>query len=184
MPLPIWLYIIGWLFFLFLYLQLLTFSPASPNNVILRGMYFVNFGVHEASHLAVMFLPQIWVAMAGSAGEIGFTFLLLYATRKGKAYFASVFAGLWIMLALRSAGIYMADARSQVLELIGPGETTVHDWNYVFGQLNLLNYDTLIGGILSYLGNTVGLVALIYGANLIYRKRIGLRPKKHDSFVR
>lgn len=183
MPLPTWLYVIGWFAFLYLYVLLLSFSATAPNNIVVSGMYFVNFGVHEASHMAVGFLPQIWVAMAGSAGELGFTLLLLYATRKGKAYFASAFAGLWIMLALRSAGIYMSDARSQVLNLIGPGEVAIHDWNYVFGQLNLLSYDTIIGGTFSAIGNVVGFLALCYGAYLIYSKHN--KPSKNsDSFVR
>lgn len=183
MPLPTWLYILGWFFFLYLFIQLLTFTPSSPSNIILTGMYFLDFGVHEASHLAVGFLPHVWVAMAGSAGEIGFTFLLFYATRKGKTYFASAFTGLWIMLAFRSVGRYMADARSQLLELIGPGETVTHDWNYVFGQLNLLNYDTIIGGIFAFIGNIIGFLALCYGAYLIYAK-LKKPAKNNDSLVR
>lgn len=183
MPLSMWFYILGWFAFLYLYIQLLSFTPAAPNNIVLTGMYFVDFGVHEASHLAVGFLPLIWVAIAGSAGELSFTILLLYATRKGRAYFASVFAGLWIMLALRSIGRYMADARSQILDLIGPGEVTVHDWNYVFGQLNWLDYDTIIGGTFSFIGNIVGFLALCYGAYLIYAKHAAA-TKPNDSFVR
>lgn len=142
---------------------MLSFKAEESNNLLLSGMYFIDFGVHEASHLAVFFLPPILVASAGSIGEMVFSFLILAATIKGKAYFACAFAGLWVMLAMTSAGRYMADARSQLLPLIGPGETVTHDWNYVFGQLGWLNADTVIGGTFSAIGIVIGALALAWG---------------------
>lgn len=170
MSLPLWAYIIGWAVFVYLFVQILSFRAEAASNILLSGLYFIEFGVHEASHLIVAFLPQIFVAAAGSIGEIGFTVLILYATIKGKAYFAAVFAGLWIMLAMSNVGRYMADARSQLLPLIGPGETVQHDWNYIFGQLGWLNADTAIGGTLRGLGIAVGVAALGWGLYLIIMK--------------
>jgi hypothetical protein len=81
-----------------------------------------------------------------------------------------VFAGLWLMLAMNSAGRYMADARSQLLPLIGPGEVVKHDWNYVFGQLGWLNADTFIGGSVRLIGDGIGVMVLLFGALLILNK--------------
>jgi hypothetical protein len=170
MGLPLWLYIVGWLFFLYLFTQILSFGPFNANNVLLSGMQFIDFGVHEASHLVFFFLPSVAVAAAGSIGEIVFTLLILAATIKGKSYFAAVFAALWTMLAFRSAGLYMADARAQIIPLIGPGETVKHDWNYVFGQLGWLNYDTAIGGTVITIGVVIGVLGLIFGLYLIVAK--------------
>ena len=170
MPLPLWFYIVGWFFFLYVFIQILSFQAEDSDNIILSGLYFVEFGVHEASHLIIFFLPSILVAAAGSIGEMTFTYLILYATLKAKSYFASVFAGLWVMLAMNSAGRYMADARSQELPLIGPGEVVKHDWNYVFGQLGWLNVDTLIGDSIRGLGDCIGVVALLFGVWLIIEK--------------
>jgi len=170
MSLPLWVYIVGWACFLYLFIQILSFRAEDSSNILLSGLYFIEFGVHEASHIIVAFLPQILVAAAGSVGEIGFTVLILYATIKGKAYFAGVFAGLWIMLAMNNVGRYMADARSQLLPLIGPGETVQHDWHYVFGQLGWLNADTAIGGTVRGLGIMIGVVALGWGLYLIIMK--------------
>ncbi|HEY8886576.1 MAG TPA: hypothetical protein VIM31_03720 [Candidatus Microsaccharimonas sp.] len=170
LPYPLWVYIVGLGFFVYLFFQILGFHADDSHNVFLSGLYFVEFGVHEASHIVTAFLPPIATAAAGSVGEVLFTVLILLATIKGKAYFASVFAGLWVMLAMHNAGIYMADARSQLLPLIGPGETVQHDWHFVFGQLGWLDKDTLIGGTVMTIGVGIGILALLWGLTLIILK--------------
>lgn len=170
MPLPLWLYCVGIAFFAYLFVEILKFSPASSGNLIVSGMYFINFGVHEASHLVVFFLPQVLVAAAGSLGEIMFALLLVIATLKERSYFASVFAGLWVMLSCISAGLYMADARAQQLPLMGPGEVVQHDWHYVFTQLGWLDADVAIGTSVRVLGITIGVLGLLFGAYLVGQK--------------
>lgn len=170
MPLPIWLYAIGWVFFLYLFISILQFSPAQSPNIIVAGMYLIDFGVHEVSHMVVFFLPPIFVASAGSIGEVLFTLLLLFATLKAKSYFAAVFAGLWVMLGFMSAGIYMADARAQSLPLVGPSENVQHDWHFVFSQLGILSADTFIGGAMQIVGIIIGVASLLFGLYLIVRK--------------
>jgi hypothetical protein len=170
MPLPFWVYAVLFLFFIYLFVQILQFKAEESSNLLLSGMYLIDFGVHEVSHIITNFLPSIFTAAAGSIGEISFAFLLLYATLREKSYFASVFTGLWVMLAMNSAGRYMADARSQLLPLIGPGETVQHDWHYVFGQLGWLPADTLIGASVRGLGDIIGAVALLFGLYFMYIK--------------
>ncbi len=170
LPLPVWVYIIVWLLYIYLFVQILSFRADNPNNIILSGLYFVEFGVHEVSHMVVTFLPQIYVAIAGSFGEISFTLLILYATIKARSYFASIFAGLWTMLAMNCVGIYIADARSQLLPLAGPGDNIYHDWHFIFDQLGWLNYDGIIGGTVRGIGDAIGITVLIFGLVLIVIK--------------
>ncbi|MBI3494474.1 hypothetical protein HY004_00625 [Candidatus Saccharibacteria bacterium] len=172
LPLSLWLYIPLWVLFVFLYIQILFFTPSSPQNFILGFLYFIEFGVHEASHLAFAFFPSIITAAAGSIGEVMFTLLVIIAALKGRTYFALIFGCIWFMLAANSAGMYMADARSQLIPLVGFSNQPRHDWNYVFGQLGWLNADAFIGGALRGLGDIVGLVALGYGLWLIIQKII------------
>ncbi len=178
MPLPLWLYLVGWIFFAYLFVVILRFSAESSSSLIVSGMYLVDFGVHEVSHIIVSFLPAILVAAAGSIGEVSFTLLLLYATLKAKSYFATVFAGQWVMLGFMSAGRYMADARAQQLPLIGPGETVKHDWYFVFSQLGWLGVDTFIGGVVSTIGIIIGVGSLLFGLYLIFCK---LSTKSSDA---
>lgn len=170
MPLPMWLYGVGWIFFLYLFVSILHFTAENSNNIILSGMYLVDFGMHELSHIVVSFLPTIFVAAAGSIGEVSFTLLLLYVALKAKSYFAAVFTGLWAMLGFMSAGRYMADAQAQSLPLIGPGEIVQHDWHYVFSQIGWLPVDTMIGGTVQAVGIVIGISSLIFGIYLIVLK--------------
>lgn len=49
---------------------------------------------------------------------------------------------------------YMADARAMELPLVtlGDPEFAKHDWNTIFTNLGVLQYDTLIAGIVRFLG--------------------------------
>lgn len=170
MPLPLWTYVCLWLFFVYLHVCIVQFQVEQSSNLFIGGLYFVEFGVHEASHLAVAFLPSIFVAAAGSFGEIAFTLLIVFAAWKAKSYFAVIFGALWVALAMNSVGRYMADARAQQLPLIGPGETVQHDWNFVFTQLGWLNADTIIGTAVRGLGDVIGLAALGFGLWLLLVK--------------
>lgn len=163
LPYPLLVYIAAWAVFLWLFICLLSFRADQANMLLVQGMYFISFGVHEAAHIVFGFLPAVATAAAGSLSEIVFALLLLYATVRQRAYFAAVFACQWVMLACISAGNYMADARSQLLPLIGPGETVQHDWNFVFGQLGWLNADTAIGGTVHWIGVCIGAAGLLAG---------------------
>jgi hypothetical protein len=130
-------------------------------------MYFIQFGVHEASHIVMAFMPPVITAAAGSFGEMTFTWLLTYAAFRAKAYFAGIFSLLWVTLAMTSAGNYMADARSQLMPLIGSGPDPKHDWHFVFSQLGWLNADTVIGMTVRVIGDIAGAVGLLYGLALL-----------------
>lgn len=176
--LSLWIAIPLWIFFAYLYVQILGFTTNGNTNIFLAGLYFIQFGVHEASHIVFAFLPPILTAAAGSLGEIIFTVLILYAAYRAKSYFAMIFGSLWLMLAMTSAGNYMADARTQAIPLIGPGENPQHDWHFVLGQLGWLDYDTLIGGIVRITGDVIAALGLIIGLLLIlseiaHRKKSG-----------
>jgi hypothetical protein len=57
---------------------------------------------------------------------------------------------------------YMADAQAQQLPWmsIGRYESLIHDWNYLFTQLGVLSYDTMIAGIVRSIG-CLGMIGII-----------------------
>lgn len=148
-------------FFIYLYIQILSFDQGQISNPILGGLYFILFGIHEAAHIAFGFLPPIVTAASGSLSEIVFTVILVVASIKAKSYLATGFSLLWVMLAMSSAGRYMADAKSQLMPLIGPGANPQHDWHFVFGELGLIEQGAVIGDTLRFVGYGVGVIALI-----------------------
>lgn len=158
-----WLSVPLWLLFVYLYFHILTFNQGDVSHIILGGLYFVQFGIHEAAHIVFGFLPPIFVAAAGSVSEIAFTSLLAFAAFRAKAYLAATFSLLWVMLAFKSAGNYMADASARAMPLIGPGSDPQHDWHFVFSQLNLLSSDVAIGTSVQVIGAIIGAVGLLIG---------------------
>ena len=57
---------------------------------------------------------------------------------------------------------YMADARAQELPLltVGDSDTVIHDWNYLFGRLGVLDHDTQIAQAVRIIG-WIGMVATV-----------------------
>jgi hypothetical protein len=100
---------------------------------------------------------------------------------------------LWFMLACQSAGIYMADARAQALDLVSLGgalageDTAIHDWHFIFDKLGMLQWDTLIGNSVRGLGTLAGSFGLGFGAWLIYKMAASqdARPldKSEEAFL-
>ncbi len=58
---------------------------------------------------------------------------------------------------------YMADAQAQQLPWmsIGRYESLIHDWNYLFTQLGVLSFDTVIAGIVRSIG-CLGMIGLMF----------------------
>jgi hypothetical protein len=58
---------------------------------------------------------------------------------------------------------YMADAQAQQLPWasIGRYESLIHDWNYLFTQLGVLSYDTVIAGIVRSIG-CLGMIGVTF----------------------
>lgn len=149
---------------------MIGFTPAAINNPVVAGMYLIDFGVHEVSHILASAFPPIITAAAGSLGEVSFTILLFIAVLRSKSYFAVVFAGLWVMLGFLSFGTYVADAQAQALPLISMSETAKHDWNFVLSQLGWLEYCTILGNIINGISIMIGVASLLFGLFLLYKK--------------
>jgi len=163
-----YLYVPFWVFGLYLFIKLLSFELGSEVAFAVAVPQSVNFILHEMAHLVTVFLPQIMVAAAGSFSELLLGAALIVTAFKTRGYFASLFCCLWFMLACQSVADYMADARTQALPLVSfGGGDAAHDWHFIFGELGLLEQDTLIATITRSIGTMVGVAGLLLGAWLI-----------------
>ena len=166
-PTKLWWYVLLWVLYVYLFIVIIQFKVENNQNLLLAGLYFIQFGVHEASHILTMFFSPVITALAGSIGEIGFTLIIVLAALKERVYYTAIFGLLWFALAMNSVGRYIADARAQSLPLIGPGETVTHDWHFILGEWGLLAQDTAIGSTVQMIGNVIGFLALCWGLWLI-----------------
>jgi hypothetical protein len=158
-------------FLLFLY-------QAYRGQGVLLMIDLVFIPIHEGGHLLFRWFGE-WISVAGG------TFLQLFTPLALAFYFAlnrqvtgTAFCAFFAFEQLLPISRYMADARAQALPLLTVGDTdyVIHDWNYLFGSLGVLNHDIAIAAAVRALG-WLGMCATIVW--LIIRARSSsLSPKE------
>ncbi len=121
--------------------------------------------IHEAGHL--FFAP--FGAFIRSAGGTLMQMLVplmlvwfFYYNQYRTGVQVSLF---WFGQNLLNIAVYAADARAQRLPLVGPGPGKPgHDWNYMLGELGMLQYDVTVSYVF------VGLAIITFIALLILPK--------------
>jgi hypothetical protein len=116
----------------------------------------LNLWIHEAGHFYFSWDGQVLHSLGGTLNELIFPGVFMaFAWKRGRpvSFWLGVY---WIAFNLIGIGRYMADARAQVLPLLGGG---THDWLVVFGAFGLLDYDVTIGGLTRALGVALALLA-------------------------
>lgn len=134
----------------------------------------VNLLFHEAGHLLLFFAGEFLMMLGGTLFQMLIPILVAINFWRQSYLFGVWFCLWWIGDNLINIGVYMADASSMVLQTIGHG----HDWNWIFLRLNLLEQDTLIGGLIIVSGKVIVVVGL---ALMIYQIIQPLRNKNLPS---
>lgn len=133
----------------------------------------VDLAFHEASHFFTSFLPRIVYFAAGSMGQImwplGIGIAFLWKNRDPLG------AGLclaWAGTAAQNASVYVADAPTMALPLIGGH----HDWNMILGptHLDMLGAAHSIGAVVWTAGLALWVTgfALCVGGSWLRRRWI------------
>ncbi|MDQ7823890.1 MAG: hypothetical protein RDV48_13910 [Candidatus Eremiobacteraeota bacterium] len=134
---------------------------------------------HEAGHFIFAIFGDFWGALGGTIVQFGLPLAFsLYFFLARKDHFAGGAAAFWFFSQFFGVSVYMRDARFMILPLFGGGE---HDWNYLFGQLHLLNKSVQIADamrITGLLGITADLLFLVF---LLVRDRSGEAFRKEPQ---
>jgi hypothetical protein len=110
--------------------------------------------IHEGGHLLFRFFGE-FIMVAGG------TFLQFFVPAVLAIYFAfrrqpqgTAFCGFIFFEQCLPTARYMADARAQELPLlsVGGGDDVIHDWNYLFGHLGVLDHDMQIAAAVRFIG--------------------------------
>ena len=91
---------------------------------------YVNLGTHEAGHMFTYSASELFTAMAGSIAQVAVPLLiaLYFFFRRGDWVGAGVCL-VWAATSAAEVALYVADAPTQKLELIGDK----HDWAFILG---------------------------------------------------
>jgi hypothetical protein len=134
--------------------------------------------IHEAGHAIFRLLGEFVMFLGGTLMQllvpIGITAYFWYHRQR----FSAAVTLFWVSINLFDVSIYMKDARSQSLPLLG-GEAVTHDWFYLFGATGLLQQDQMIGNLVYFLGCCIYVVAIALG---FYFSQIPpkSRPRQED----
>lgn len=117
-----------------------------------------NLAFHEAGHPLFSLLGHRLTVYGGTLGQLMFPLVAAISFYRRRAALSLAFIVLWLGENLFNIAVYMADARAQVLPLVGNGE---HDWTEIFSRWGVLDWDAGIARLVRILG-----WLLILGAGL------------------
>lgn len=143
----------------------LDFSAASG---ALRFLHGVDLVIHEAGHVFALVLPRFFQILGGSALQVIMPAVCALAFLHQRQLASFAVALFWTGESITDVAIYMADAKKQALPLLG-GDGTVHDWNYLLGQLHLLGWAPSLARMTFGVGILLITAALAIVANETHR---------------
>ncbi|KUO61847.1 hypothetical protein APF79_12345 [bacterium BRH_c32] len=130
---------------------------------------YMNLLIHEGGHGIFSIFPRFLYMLGGSLTQllIPLMFVVFYFVRKQKVLFQ--LSTIWFAESMMNVSVYVSDARAMVLPLLG-GNKVIHDWHYLLGELNLLEYDTIFGSILFVSAVIIMIIALLAPFYITERK--------------
>jgi len=120
----------------------------------------VDLPIHETGHLVFAPFGEFMQFLGGTLFQLIMpAAFVAYFLKRGDRHAASVVTW-WIAQNCWNISVYVRDARSQDLPLVGGGE---HDWAYLLGRMHALQYDQRIGHDIWAVGVLLFVVAIVAG---------------------
>ena len=144
------------------------------SNEIGRSWFHnVDLIFHEAGHVLFMPFGRYISILGGSLFQILVPLILMFAfLLKNKDGFAASICLWWVGQSAMDLAPYIADARALRLPLLGGGTGAdspgFHDWQNLLRPLGWLHHDTRIAEIFDSVGSGVILIALLWGARMLF----------------
>ena len=108
-----------------------------------------NLAFHEAGHFLFGMLSRSFGLYGGTLGQLVFPVIACVSCWQRHQAVGVALSGIWLFENFLNIARYMADARAQLLPLVGGGE---HDWYHIFSRWGLLSHDTDIAAVTSTIG--------------------------------
>jgi hypothetical protein len=135
--------------------------------------------VHEGGHLLFRMFGEFVMVAGGTILQLLVPILLASYFIFHRQAQGVAFCLFFMFEQFFPISTYMADARAQDLPLlsVGSGEDVIHDWNYLFGALGVLDHDIQIAGAVRFLG-WVGMIGITIW--LLWRGLNDVTPSKNE----
>jgi hypothetical protein len=123
----------------------------------------VDLPIHETGHLVFAPFGEFIQFLGGTLFQLIMPAAFVVYFMRSKDRFAASCALWWVGQNLWNISVYVADARAELLPLVGGGE---HDWAYLLGRMGWLKFDRLIAHDIWFVGVMIYCVS-IGGAALV-----------------
>jgi hypothetical protein len=128
-----------------------------------------NLLIHEAGHLFFRPLGEFMMFAGGSLFQVIVPAVFVGYFIWQKSYYSAAIVLFWVGESILNVSIYAGDSLALQLPLIG-GEDSIHDWNWMLGQLGMLKSTAKIAGILRFTGTVVILFACFWAVKSSFEK--------------
>lgn len=143
------------------------------NEIGESWFHYVNLVFHEAGHFLFIPFGRTGSILGGSLFQVLVPLILLFSflIYNRDAFSASICLW-WSGQSLMDVAPYIADARTLQLNLVGVGPARdapgMHDWANLLRPRGWLTYDTTIAWWVDLVGSGLLLLALAWGATMLY----------------
>ena len=126
----------------------------------------VDLAIHETGHLVFAPFGEFLGFLGGTLFQLALPVAFVVCFWKRADRHAATVALWWVAQNCWNVSVYIRDARTQALPLVGGGE---HDWAYLLGRLGWLRYDYAIALDVRLLGAALYVYAIVAGFRYAWR---------------
>jgi hypothetical protein len=130
----------------------------------------LNLGIHEMGHLFFGLMGQSVSVAGGTIFQLALPVFAVFNFYRQRDFFAIAISFGWLSTNFFNIATYVGDARKLELPLVSIGGAAVHhDWEYMLGSMHILQYDTLIAGVIRVLAVLSMLACFAAGSWLLWQ---------------
>ena len=127
----------------------------------------ITLGIHELGHVVFIGLGPFLCTFGGTFWQLAVPLIGIVMFARQPDYFGIAIAGCWLSFSLFGVALYMSDARTMDLPLVGLGSDPGHDWNFMLGRLGLLAWDTKLAFLVRAAAFAIWAASVAFGARLL-----------------
>ncbi len=155
-PVPLAVVILAGAFYALFLLE----AARGDGPLLMMDLVFIP--IHEGGHLLFRFFGEFLMVAGGTLMQLGVPLMLASWFIFHRQVPGTTFCMFFFFEQLLPVSTYMADARAQELQLltVGDADFVIHDWNYLFGRLGVLDHDVQIAHAVRLIG-WIGMMAAV-----------------------
>jgi hypothetical protein len=128
----------------------------------------VDLVIHEAGHIFFRPFGEFMMIAGGSLFQVIVPAVFVGYFAYQRQFYSASLVLFWVGESILNVSVYAGDSLALQLPLLG-GQDSIHDWNYMLSELNLLRFTATIAELIRALG-TLAIVLAAFGSMVLARR--------------